>query len=71
VNKPYQKKKKKLFRNPTQIDLVRSTNEVQYPNLVLKSLSMTKEAFDEQLDILNGLSLEMFYDILEYRVDEL
>jgi hypothetical protein len=32
---------------------------------------MTKEAFDEQLDILKGLSFEKFYDILEYRVDEL
>jgi len=32
---------------------------------------MTKEAFDEKLDILKGLSLEKFYDILEYRVDEI
>ena len=32
---------------------------------------MTKEAFDKQLDILKGLSLEKFYGILEYRVDEL
>jgi hypothetical protein len=63
--------KEELFRNLTQIDLAGSTNEVQDPNLVLKSLSMTKEAFDEQLDILKGLSLEKFYDILEYRVDEL
>jgi hypothetical protein len=31
---------------------------------------LTKQAFDEQLDILNGLSLEKFYDILEYGVDE-
>jgi hypothetical protein len=51
--------------------LAGSTNEVQDPNLILKSLSMTKEAFDEQLDILKGLSFETFYDILEYRVDEL
>jgi hypothetical protein len=63
--------KEELFRNLTQIDLAGSTNEVQDPNLILKSLSMTKEAFDEQLDILKGLSLEKFYDILEYRVDEL
>jgi hypothetical protein len=32
---------------------------------------MTKEAFDEQLDILNGLSFEKFYNIVEYLVDEL
>jgi hypothetical protein len=62
--------KEELFRNLTQIDLAGSTNEVQDPNLILKSLSLTKEAFDEQLDILKGLSLEKFYDILEYGVDE-
>jgi hypothetical protein len=54
----------------TQIDLDGSTNEVQDSNLILKSLSLTKEAFDEQLDILKGLSLEKFYDILEYGEDE-
>ena len=54
-----------------QIDLAGSTNEVQDPNLILKSLSMTNEAFDEQLDILKGFSLEKIYGILEYRVDEL
>jgi hypothetical protein len=32
---------------------------------------MTKEAFDEQLDILKGLSFEKFYGIVEHRVDEL
>jgi hypothetical protein len=62
--------KEELFRNLTQIDLAGSTNEVQDPNLILKSLSLTKEAFDEQLDILKGLSLEKFYDILEYGVYE-
>jgi hypothetical protein len=32
---------------------------------------LTKEAFDEQLDILKELSFEKFYGILEHRVDEL
>jgi hypothetical protein len=63
--------KEELFTNLIQIDLAGSTNEVQDPNLILKSLSMTKEAFDEQLDILKGLSFEKFYNIVEYRVDEL
>ena len=63
--------KEELFKNLTEIYLARSTNEVQDPNLILKSLSLTKQAFDEQLDILKGLSLEKFYDILEYGVDEL
>jgi hypothetical protein len=31
---------------------------------------LTKKAFDEKLDILKGLSLEKFYDILEYGVYE-
>ena len=62
--------KEELFRNLTQIDLVGSTNEVQDPNLILKSLSFTKEAFDEYVDILKGLSLEKFYRILEYGVYE-
>jgi hypothetical protein len=63
--------KEELFKNLIQIDLARSTNEVQDPNLILKFLSMIKEAFDEQLDILKGFSFEKFYDILEYHVDEL
>jgi hypothetical protein len=63
--------KEKLFRNLTQIDLAGSANEVQYPNLILKSLSLTKQAFNEQVDILKGLSLEKFDDILEYGEDDI
>jgi hypothetical protein len=62
--------KEELFRKLTEIDLAGSTNEVQDPNLILKSLSLTKQAFDEQVDILKGLSLEKFYDILEYGQDD-
>jgi hypothetical protein len=32
---------------------------------------MTKESFDEQLDILKGLSFEKFYGIVEHHVDDL
>ena len=32
---------------------------------------MTKEAFDEQLDILKGLSFEKFYGVVEHCEDEL
>jgi hypothetical protein len=63
--------KEELFTNMIQIDFAGSTHEVQDPNLILKSLSMTKEAFDEQLDILKGLSFEKFYGIVEHRVDEI
>jgi len=54
----------------TEIDLARSTNEVQDLNLILNSLFLTKQAFDEQVDILKGLSLKIFYDVLEYGQDE-
>jgi hypothetical protein len=63
-------KKEELFRKLTEIDLAGSTNEVQDPNLILNSLSLTKQAFDEQVDIFKGLSLEKFYDILEYGEDD-
>ena len=63
--------KEELFTSLIQIDLAKSTNKVQDPNLILESLSMIKEAFDEQLDILKGLSFEKFYDIVEHRLDEL
>ena len=56
--------KEELFTNLVQIDLAGSTNEVQDPNLILKSLSITKESFHEQLDILKGLSFEKFYGIV-------
>jgi hypothetical protein len=52
------------------MDLAGTTSEVQDPNLILKSLSVTKEAFQEQVDILKGLSFKKFYVILEYCLDE-
>ena len=62
-------KKEELFRKLTEIDLARSTNEVQDPNLIVNALPLTKQAFDEQVDIFKGLYLEKFYDILEYDED--
>jgi hypothetical protein len=53
-----------------EIDLARSTNKAQDPNLIVKSLSLTKQAFDEQVDIFKGLSSENFYNILEYGEDD-
>jgi hypothetical protein len=62
--------KENLFTNLLQMDLAGTTNDVQDPNLILKSLSVTKEAFQEQVDILKGLSFENFYGILEHCLDE-
>jgi hypothetical protein len=55
----------------TKKDLAGSTNEVQEPNLILNSLSLTKQAFNEQVDIFKGLSLENIYDIFEYGEDDM
>jgi hypothetical protein len=38
-------KKEKLFRKLTEIDLVGRTNEIQDPNLIIKSFPLTKKAF--------------------------
>jgi len=62
--------KENLFTSLLQMDLAGPTNEVQDPNLILKSLSVTKEMFQEQVDILKGLSFKKFYGILEHRLDE-
>jgi hypothetical protein len=62
--------KEDLFTSLLQLDLAGTTNEVQDPNLILKSLSVTKEAFKEQVDILKGLYFEKLYNILEHRLDE-
>jgi hypothetical protein len=62
--------KEELFIKLTEIDLARSTNEVQDPNLIVNSFSLTKQAFDEQVDIFKGLSLAKFYRILEYGEDD-
>jgi hypothetical protein len=62
--------KEDLLTSLLQMDLSRTTSEVQDPKLILKSLSVTKESFKEQVDILKGLSFEKFYSILEHRLDE-
>jgi hypothetical protein len=49
-----------------EVDLARRTNEVQYPKLILNSLFLTKQQFDEQVDIFIGLPIEKLYGIIEY-----
>jgi hypothetical protein len=51
------------------MDLAGSTNDVQDPKLILNSLFLTKQDFDEQVEIFKGLSFEKFYGILEYNED--
>jgi hypothetical protein len=63
-------RREELFKRLTEIDLAGSTNEVQDPKLILNSLFLTKQAFDEQVEIFKGLSFEKFYGILEYSEDD-
>ena len=57
-------KERRIIQKVDWIDLAGSTNEVQDPKLILNSLFLTKQAFDEKVDIFKRLSFEMFYNIL-------
>jgi hypothetical protein len=64
-------KREELFKRLTEIDLERGTKKVQDPKLILNSIFLTKQQFDEQVEIFKGLSVENFYGILEYNEDEI
>jgi hypothetical protein len=64
-------KREELFKRLTEIDLAGGTNEVQDPKLILNSMFLTKQQFDEQVEIFKGLSVEKFYGILEYNEDDI
>jgi hypothetical protein len=61
--------KETLFTKLTKIDLAGRTNKFQDPNLIVNLLTLTKQAFDKQVDNFKALSLEIFYRILEYDED--
>jgi hypothetical protein len=44
--------------------------EVQDPKLIFNSLFLTKQAFDDQVQIHKRLPFKNFYDILEYGEDD-
>jgi hypothetical protein len=64
-------KREELFKRLMEIDLAGSTNKVQDPKLILNSMFLTKQQFDEQVEIFKGLSVEKFYGILEYNEDDI
>jgi hypothetical protein len=64
-------RREELFKRLMEVDLAGSTNEVQDPKLILNSLFLTKQQFDEQVEIFKGLSVEKFYGILEYDEDDI
>jgi nucleoside-triphosphatase THEP1 len=59
-------RREELFKRLMEVDLAGSTNEVQDPKLILNSLFLTKQQFDEQVEIFKGLSIEKFYGIIVY-----
>jgi uncharacterized protein YeeX (DUF496 family) len=63
-------RREELFKKLIEIDLAGRTNEVQDPKLILNLLFLTKQEFDEQVEIFKGLSFEKLYDILEYSEDD-
>jgi hypothetical protein len=64
-------KREELFKRITEIDLEGRKNDVQDPNLILNSMFLTKQQFDEQVKIFKGLSTEIFYGIVEYNEEEI
>jgi hypothetical protein len=64
-------KREELLKRLTEVDLAKSTNKVRDPKLILNSLFLIKQQFDEQVEIFKGLSVEKLYGILEYDEDEI
>jgi hypothetical protein len=64
-------KREELFKRLTEIDLAGSTGEVQDPKLIFNSMFMTKQQFDEHVEILKGLSAEKFNSVIEYGEEEI
>jgi hypothetical protein len=59
-------KKEKLFTKLSIIDIAGRTNDFQDPNLIVNYLPLTRQDIDKQVDNFKALSLEKFYNILEY-----
>jgi hypothetical protein len=64
-------KKEKLFTQLSRINLAGRTNNFKDANLIVNSLPLTKQDFDKQVDTFKALSLEKFYNILEYAQDDI
>jgi hypothetical protein len=60
-----------LYHKLTEIDLAGTTGEVQDPKLILNSIFMTRQQFEEHVEILKGLSAEKFNNIIEYNENEI
>jgi hypothetical protein len=63
-------KKGELYFKLIELDLAGTTGEVQDPKLILNSMLMTREQFEEHLEILKGVSTEKFNSMTEYTEHE-
>ena len=59
-------RKDELFTKLSNIDLAGKTNDFQDPLLIANSLPLTRQEFNKQVAMLNTLSLEKFYSILQF-----
>jgi hypothetical protein len=50
----------------SRINLSEKTNDFQEPDLIANSLPLTRQEFDKQVAMFNALSLEKFYNILQF-----
>jgi hypothetical protein len=64
-------RREELFKKINEINIACNTNEVQDPKFILNSLFLTKQEFDEQVEIFQEFSFEKFYGILEYGEDDM
>jgi hypothetical protein len=53
-----------------ELDLLGTTREVQDPKLILNSMLMTREKFQEHLEIMKGVSTEKFNSMNKYTENE-
>jgi hypothetical protein len=60
-------RKEMLFRKLTEIDLLGNNGEVQDSILIVNSIFLMKQKFEEHVDILKRISVEKFNSIIDYK----
>jgi hypothetical protein len=64
-------KKEALYRKLTEIDLAWATGKVQDLNLILNSIFVTRQQFEEHVEILKSLSTKKLNIMTEYIENEI
>ena len=63
-------KKGELYFKFIELDLAGTTGEVRDPKIILNSMLMTREQFEEHLEILKVVSVKKFNSLTEYTKQE-